>query len=78
MNTNAMPAPAVAPAPMSVFERYLTVWVFLCIVVGIVLGQTFPVPFQAIGYRMLQLLALPLEKMGNSELQSALADIERR
>jgi len=23
---------------MSVFERYLTVWVFLCIVVGIALG----------------------------------------
>lgn len=26
-------------APMSVFERYLTVWVFLCIVAGIALGQ---------------------------------------
>jgi hypothetical protein len=27
---------------MSVFERYLTVWVFLCIVVGIALGQCCP------------------------------------
>ena len=38
-----------AGAPMSVFERYLTVWVFLCIVAGVVLGQTLPGVFQAIG-----------------------------
>ncbi len=36
-------------APMSVFERYLTVWVFLCIVAGVVLGQALPGVFQAIG-----------------------------
>ena len=34
---------------MSVFERYLTVWVFLCIVAGVALGQLLPAPFQAIG-----------------------------
>jgi len=34
---------------MSVFERYLTVWVFLCIVVGIALGQWLPGLFQAVG-----------------------------
>lgn len=34
---------------MSVFERYLTVWVFLCIIVGVVLGQTIPAPFQWLG-----------------------------
>ena len=38
-----------AGAPMSVFERYLTVWVFLCIVAGIGLGQMLPGVFQAIG-----------------------------
>ena len=38
-----------AGAPMSVFERYLTLWVFLCIVAGITLGQTLPGLFQAIG-----------------------------
>lgn len=38
-----------AGAPMSVFERYLTVWVFLCIVTGIALGQYLPGVFQAIG-----------------------------
>lgn len=34
------------PAPITFFERYLTVWVFLCIVVGILLGQLFPGVFQ--------------------------------
>ena len=34
---------------MSIFERYLTVWVFLCIVAGITFGQTLPGVFQAIG-----------------------------
>ncbi|CAI2718507.1 Arsenical-resistance protein Acr3 [Nitrospina watsonii] len=37
-----------APA-MGLFERYLTLWVFLCIAVGIVLGHGLPGPFQAIG-----------------------------
>ena len=36
-------------ASMSVFERYLTVWVFVCIVTGIALGQALPEPFQIIG-----------------------------
>jgi arsenite transporter len=34
---------------MSVFERYLTVWVFLCIVAGIALGQFFPALSQTLG-----------------------------
>ena len=42
-------AKAAAGAPMSVFERFLTLWVFLCIVAGIVLGQLAPGLFQAIG-----------------------------
>jgi ACR3 family arsenite transporter len=33
---------------MSIFERYLTLWVALCIVVGIALGQLFPGAVQAI------------------------------
>ncbi len=42
---------ALAPAPpaLSFFERYLTLWVALCIVAGIALGQLFPGPVQAIG-----------------------------
>lgn len=34
---------------MSTFERYLTVWVALCIVVGIALGHYIPGVFQAVG-----------------------------
>ena len=34
---------------MSIFERYLTLWVFLCIIVGVVLGQFFPAPFHWLG-----------------------------
>jgi len=36
-------------AGMGYFERYLTVWVFLCIVAGIVLGHFFNVVFHVIG-----------------------------
>lgn len=43
------PAPADRGAGMSVFERWLTLWVFLCIVSGVLLGQAFPSLFQVIG-----------------------------
>ena len=46
--------------PMSVFERYLTVWVFLCIVAGIALGQFVPGPFQAIGRMEVAQVNLPV------------------
>jgi ACR3 family arsenite transporter len=36
-------------ASMSVFERYLTLWVFLCILTGVALGQVLPGAFKAIG-----------------------------
>jgi arsenite transporter len=48
------------PAPMSVFERYLTVWVFLCIVVGIALGQFLPGVFQSIGQMEVAQVNLPV------------------
>ncbi len=53
-------AKAVAHAPMSVFERYLTVWVFLCIVVGIALGQLWPGVFQAISALEVAQVNLPV------------------
>ena len=34
---------------MSIFERYLTLWVGLCIIVGIALGEAFPQVMQVIG-----------------------------
>jgi len=51
---------AAEGAPMGVFERYLTVWVFLCIVVGIVLGQLFPALFQAVGRLEVARVNLPV------------------
>jgi ACR3 family arsenite transporter len=38
-----------AGAQLGVFERYLTLWVALCIVAGITLGHLMPGVFQAIG-----------------------------
>ena len=40
--------------------------------------QAFELTRQAIGYRMMQLLSLPLETMDNATLQSALEDIYKR
>ena len=45
---------------MSAFERYLTVWVFLCIVIGITLGQLLPAIFQAIGRLEIAKVNLPV------------------
>ena len=50
----------VSPTPMTVFERYLTLWVFLCIVLGIGLGQFFPSVFQAIGAMEVAQVNLPV------------------
>lgn len=49
-----------AGAAMSFFERYLTVWVFLCIVAGIALGRFFPDFFQAIGRMEIAQVNLPV------------------
>jgi ACR3 family arsenite transporter len=49
-----------ARAPMSVFERYLTLWVFTCIVVGIGAGQLFPGVFQAVGRMEIARVNLPV------------------
>ena len=53
-------AKQAAGAPMSVFERYLTVWVFLCIVAGIGLGQFAPGFFQAVGRMEFAQVNLPV------------------
>ena len=47
-------------AKMSVFERYLTLWVALCIVVGIALGHCFPASSTRIGAAELAQVNLPV------------------
>lgn len=49
------PAPAMGP-----FERYLTLWVALCILVGIGLGQALPGMFQALGSATVAEVNLPV------------------
>ncbi len=60
MAATSAPVVPVAIAPMSVFERYLTLWVFLCIVAGIALGQLLPGPVQAIGRMEIAQVNLPV------------------
>ena len=45
---------------MSIFERYLTVWVALCIVAGIALGQAVPGVFHVIGAAEIAKVNLPV------------------
>jgi ACR3 family arsenite transporter len=47
-------------APLGFFERYLTLWVFLCIGAGIGLGHLFPSAFQAIGRMEVARVNLPV------------------
>ena len=47
-------------APMSVFERYLSLWVFVCIVVGILVGQFLPGLSQAVGRMEIARVNLPV------------------
>ena len=54
------PARHEANAPMNAFERYLTVWVFACIVVGTAAGHYFPDLFQAIGSMEVARVNLPV------------------
>lgn len=45
---------------MSSFERYLTLWVALCILAGVALGQLFPSAFQMIGSAEIARVNLPM------------------
>ncbi len=52
--------PQQVGAPMSGFERYLSLWVFLCIVAGIAAGQMLPGLFHAIGRLEVARVNLPV------------------
>ncbi len=61
MSTVADPDPQpAAGAQLGPFERYLTLWVALCIVAGIVLGHGLPGFFQAIGRLEIAQVNLPV------------------
>ncbi|MEQ1914479.1 MAG: ACR3 family arsenite efflux transporter [Sideroxydans sp.] len=45
---------------MSLFERYLTLWVFLCIIIGVLLGQFFPAPFHTLGEMEIAKVNIPV------------------
>ncbi len=45
---------------MGVFERFLTLWVLLCIVAGVVLGQALPGVFHALGAATVAQVNLPI------------------
>jgi ACR3 family arsenite transporter len=50
-----------APKPaIGFFERWLSLWVFLCIAAGVALGQWLPGPFQALGRLELAQVNIPV------------------
>ncbi|HME38410.1 MAG TPA: ACR3 family arsenite efflux transporter [Steroidobacteraceae bacterium] len=59
MNEAATAVRSKAPS-MGTFERYLTLWVALCIVIGIALGQAVPGLFHALGAATVAEVNLPV------------------
>jgi arsenite transporter len=49
-----------AVAGLGIFERYLTLWVALCILAGIVLGRVMPGPFQVLGRMTVAQVNIPV------------------
>jgi ACR3 family arsenite transporter len=62
MNQSAVAAtvPEAAAPSLGVFERYLTLWVALCIVAGIALGSIFPGLFRLVGRAEVARVNLPV------------------
>ncbi|MGE3773778.1 MAG: ACR3 family arsenite efflux transporter [Gammaproteobacteria bacterium] len=60
MSTRCEIAERTPRARMKAFERFLTVWVLLCIVAGVVAGQAAPGLFQAIGRLEVARVNLPV------------------
>jgi arsenite transporter len=59
MSASAAPADAGKPA-LGLFERYLTIWVALCIVAGIILGEVMPGAFHIVGELTVAQVNLPV------------------
>lgn len=54
------PPPTERKAAMTTFERYLSVWVAMCIVVGVTLGSLIPAPFHVLGRLTVAQVNLPV------------------
>ena len=53
-------AKEAAGEPIGLFERYLTLWVFMCIISGITLGYFLPQTFQKVGSMEIAKVNLPV------------------
>ncbi len=60
LNEAALDSTRSAAPAIGFFERYLTVWVALCIVAGILLGQWWPAAFQAVAAMEVARVNLPV------------------
>ncbi|TPQ39171.1 MULTISPECIES: ACR3 family arsenite efflux transporter [Cupriavidus] len=60
MSTVQSTALAAQPGAIGFFERYLTIWVALCIVAGILFGQWLPAVFHTIGAMEVARVNLPV------------------
>jgi ACR3 family arsenite transporter len=61
VNDSSASSGAVAPRPgMGFFERFLTLWVALCIAAGVILGQLVPGVFQVLGEATVAQVNLPV------------------
>ena len=58
--TASVGSPGRAPRRLGGVERYLSVWVALCIVAGIALGRLIPLPFRALGNATVAEVNLPV------------------
>jgi arsenite transporter len=54
------PPPEQSRPRLGLFERYLTLWVALCVVTGILLGTFVPIPFQTLGGATVAQVNLPV------------------
>jgi arsenite transporter len=63
MTTESASAATTMPDKKAIgfFEKWLTAWVFLCVVAGIVLGQLAPGPIKFIGSLQVAQVNIPSE-----------------
>ncbi|MBU6298947.1 MAG: ACR3 family arsenite efflux transporter [Alphaproteobacteria bacterium] len=59
-DTVAAQAVSAAQARLPLFERWLTLWVALCIVAGVILGQVLPAAFHTLGDATIAQVNLPV------------------